>query len=164
MARLGCSYKIIVTTLKFGGKILPYCGKGVAVRLWFLALSERRLLNFLTVLVETREKECRLPQATSGACDHVGDDLFVAMAQVWLAIDVIYSCGQVKILTHVRLLWPSPPLLARRLPAVLENQAFCSFLVLFLVPFRLFARLFVLLAAVQLNLSGLGTRQIRICP
>jgi hypothetical protein len=69
--------------------------------LWRLALGDGGLPDFLAVFIEAGEKKNFLTEAASRPRDDVGDDFFVGMAEVWLAIDVINRGGDVKPFAHV---------------------------------------------------------------
>src|SRR5258708_25975746 len=102
--RLGGADKVVIGQLKLICKGRTDSGQIIAISLRGATLGNGGLLHLLTMLVEAGEKECFLAHAAARACDDVGNDLFVGMAQVWLTVDVINGGGDVKTFIHLPLL------------------------------------------------------------
>jgi len=83
-------------------ELLPRHRQPVAILLRILPFRLRGELDLLPVLVQAGEEKDRFAQAASGAGDHIGDDLFVGMAQMGLAIDVINGGSHIKTFAHLR--------------------------------------------------------------
>ena len=100
MARLGGADKIVIRQLQFFYKRLPVGGERIAIFLRIFLLRERRLLDFLAVFVEAGQKKNFLSQAAPCAGDDIGDDFFVGVAEVRLAVHIINRRGDVKPFAH----------------------------------------------------------------
>ena len=76
------------------------------------------------MFVEAGEEENFLAQTSPGARDHVGDNLFVGMTEVRLAVDVINGGGDVKRFAHPPTVWRTLAVLAitRHCPAKLQTR------------------------------------------
>jgi hypothetical protein len=92
-----CGQNVIGQFEFFGGRLPVGCAF-VAISLRCLAFRNGRLLHFLAVLIETRQKKNLLSQAPSRTRNPVGDDFFVCMAEMRLAIDKINRGCDVKAL------------------------------------------------------------------
>ena len=84
---------------------LPIGGEIIAVGLGCFTIGLRGLLDFLAVFIETGKIENFLPETPARAGDYVGDDLFVGVAEVRLAVDVVNGGGDVKRFAHPRAVW-----------------------------------------------------------
>ena len=100
MTRLRGADEIIIRQLQFFHEGLPVGGESIAVFLRILFLGLRGLLDFLTVLVQTGQKENFLTKAPPRPRDDVGNDLLVGVAEMRLAVDVINRGGDVKPFAH----------------------------------------------------------------
>ncbi len=99
--RLGGADEIIIRQVERLRERHPVGRKRVAISLRVLLFRQGRLLHFLAVLVEAREKEDLLTQAAPRPCDDVGNNLLVGMPQMRLPVDVINRGGDVKPFAHV---------------------------------------------------------------
>src|ERR1039458_7519168 len=96
VARLRGADEVVIRQLQFFGDRLPVRRERVAVFLRIFLLCLRRLLDLLAVLVEAGQKKNLLAQAAPRAGDDVGDDFFVGMAEMRLAVHIIKSRAGVK--------------------------------------------------------------------
>src|SRR5207302_638240 len=101
VAKLGGSDEVVVGAFKPDGEPFPIQCQLITVILGSLAISQRGLLDFLSMLVQPGQEKGFLPKTASRARNDVGYDLFVRVPQVRLAVDVINRGGQVKALAHV---------------------------------------------------------------
>ena len=102
VARLGSADEVVIGEIQLLRKGLPGDGQFIAIFLRLAAAVQRRLLDFLPVFVEAGQKKHRLTEASAGAGYHVGENFFVGMAEVRLAIGVVDRGGQVKTFAHLR--------------------------------------------------------------
>ena len=72
----------------------------VAVGLGIEVMVQGGLFDFLAVFIEAGEEEDFFAEALVGACDDVGDDFLVGMAEVRLTVDVIDGGGDVEPFGH----------------------------------------------------------------
>jgi len=102
VARLRRAHKIIIGELQFLCESLPVHRKFIAIVLRRFALRKSNLLHLLAVLVQTRQEKYLLAEAPPRPGDDVCSDLFIGMAEVRLAVDVINRGGDVKPFAHLR--------------------------------------------------------------
>ena len=100
VARLGGADEIVVGQFQFFRERLPIGRQLVAIGLRRFAFRLRGLLDLLAVLIQAGQEENLLPQAAPRPRDHVGDDFFVGVAEMRLAVDVINRGGDVKPFVH----------------------------------------------------------------
>ena len=101
MARLGRADEIVVGQLRVCGELPPQDRRQfIAICLRRFAFGFSGLLDLLPVLVQAGQEKDLLPKAALGTGDHVGDDLFIGMAEVRLAIDVVNRGRDVKSFAH----------------------------------------------------------------
>ena len=93
-------YGCLVGEVEFCGKVFPALGHFIAIGLGRLALGGGDLPDFLAVFIQAGEKENLLAEAATGPGDGVGDDVFVRVAQVRLAVDVIDGGRDVEAFGH----------------------------------------------------------------
>jgi hypothetical protein len=82
------------------GQGFPGDGQFVAVGLGFEALGLGGLFDFLSVLVQAGEEEDLVAEAAARAGDDIGEDLFIGVAEVRGAVDVIDRGGDVELFAH----------------------------------------------------------------
>src|SRR6266516_7616584 len=102
VSRLGSADEIVVGQIEFSGNLLPERSHFVAVRLGTFAGAECGLLHLLPVLIQASQKKNIVAQAAVGAGDDIGNDLFVGVAEMRLAVDVVNRCRDVKPFSHAR--------------------------------------------------------------
>ena len=92
MAFVGRANEVVDAQIEGVWKFTPFDGQLIAVGLRGLTLGTGGLLDLLTVFVEAGEEEDLVTERLLGSGEHIGHDLFVGMAQVGLAVEVI-NCG-----------------------------------------------------------------------
>ena len=102
MPRFGGANKIIIGQFQFCREGFPTRRQVVAIGLRGFPFGEGCLLDFLTVLIQAGQEESLLSQAPARSRNHVCDKLFVSVAQVRLAVDIVNGGSDVKALAH----WP----------------------------------------------------------
>ena len=92
--------EVLVGEAEFFGEPLPGLGQSIAIRLCFQFSVLGGLLHFLAMLVEPGQEKDVLTEALVAASDDVRNDLFISVAKVWLAIDVVDCGGHVERFAH----------------------------------------------------------------
>src|SRR5882672_9257877 len=112
MPRLRSADEIVVGEFQLDSEGLPACRELITIGLRSLALGDGRLLDLLSMFIQSGEVVRLVPQTALKPREDIGDDLFVSVAKVRLTIDIIYRRRDIKALAHPRLLWPPKAILA----------------------------------------------------
>src|SRR3954462_13265226 len=89
MARFGGANEIIDREVELLDERAPIFGESIAIFLRRFAVAKRGLLDFLAMFIEASEKENVIAQTALAAGNHIRDDLFIGMPQMWLPIEII---------------------------------------------------------------------------
>ena len=100
MPWLAGANKVVIGQPQPAGKGLPSCRQAVAVILRIETFRRRRLLHFLAVFVDPRQKKNFFAEASAGANHHVGNHFLIGVPQVRLSVDVVDGRRDVKSFAH----------------------------------------------------------------
>src|SRR6476660_20972 len=94
--RFGRSDKGIIAYIQAFPERFELRSQFVAVGLWLDSRLSRGLLDFLPMLVESRQKKDITPTKPPIACEHVGGNRGVGMSDVWDVVHIVNRGGDIE--------------------------------------------------------------------